>query len=370
LNIRELAYSSVDGRMEVAALNVGVVPLEEAVADSFVSMVLQLSGSQMQSIFRVMCDTMSGVGTPDAGEGASGDLFGDLEKDTAVVGEKKKREQVDDDSSSVGSTEDNIVREASADWPRQCRSQTMYLIASKLGERLQSLSIPFLNKLMESLVEDLQLKCEDTKEKELSGKAKRRRTSSQGSDDQGSDDEDTVDIVTQWRTQQRTIRERALVVVRLFSDHSGKADVDMEQGMGKIVDATLGVLDIDLHLIVKSDDTEVKSYYHQFVSDYLRPCLVEIARAGSSDDALWQTLHHGVLEFSKHASPDVRLETINTIVGLFEDVGESYIVLLADTLPTIVELMEDKEQMVKNAAHKAARKLQQLSGEDLTTFLK
>jgi len=43
---------------------------------------------------------------------------------------------------------------------------------------------------------------------------------------------------------------------------------------------------------------------------------------------------------------------------------------LADTLPVIAELLEDKDKAVKKAAHKAAKKLQQISGEDLEHFLK
>jgi U3 small nucleolar RNA-associated protein 10 len=51
-------------------------------------------------------------------------------------------------------------------------------------------------------------------------------------------------------------------------------------------------------------------------------------------------------------------------------VGNDYLPLLPDTLPFLAELLEDADENVRILAQKVALLLRDLSGEDISEFLK
>jgi len=119
----------------------------------------------------------------------------------------------------------------------------------------------------------------------------------------------------------------------------------------------------------ESENDVILESYGRYVSEDVTDTIVKLA-VTQNDSANWQTLHHEILKFASHDSPHVRSSTLNLVRSMFEQVGEEYIVLLADTLPALAELLEDENEEVRLLANKIAVKLEQLSGEDLKQLLR
>ncbi|GBG30566.1 U3 small nucleolar RNA-associated protein 10 [Hondaea fermentalgiana] len=329
---------------------------------------------------------------------SAGKVSHDAASDASDDDDEESEESDEDDDGSEEEDEDEAVLVNPAeDWQRQCAAATLYVFASALGKKLLGLSVPFLEQLVEELKGDLEVGCEDVASAP-SGKRTKRNAKQ----------EDWAQV---WRFQQRVVRERALEVVGTYCEHrvaSSAAAEDSEttnREFVELLDAVLAPLDVDLCALqgVKADETSAESagadsdeddddedvemrderkstsagavdptgdvaYYEGFVRDCVIPCVVKLAKS-VTDDTLWQAVQRSVLEYARHAAGEVRVAALHTIVALFEGVGDSFIVLLADTLPTVAELLEDRDPRVKREAHRTAKKLQQLSGEDLSSFL-
>ncbi|CAK8994908.1 HEAT repeat-containing protein 1 (Protein BAP28) (Fragment) [Durusdinium trenchii] len=408
----------LDGKLAVEALEEhgdSIVSLEEAVGECLLSLVLKLSGRQMKQLFGALVDKFAsedGVASGLAVQSTlvEGDgLFDSLNMESeSEEGRRARKRKAPSSTSAAGSQR----------WIRQGRAATLYLICEMLGEQLMGLSVPFLERVLKDVKWDLLRKIdpetrqgshdgdeEDAESRSSgSGSSIDGRSSSSEGDDSDDDDEEgdddqkrtvkrrraqdkndhvqAVQAVTQsveqrvaLRLQQRCVRERAAHIVGLYCDHSTDAlaqaseQDSVRQEFLSLFDALMTCMDIDHHALEGDGEEDATVYFEEFVQRDLAPCVVKLARS-VNDDTLWQTLHHGLLEFAKHASAAVRRKMLDTLVMLFEEVGEAYIVLLADTLPTIAELLEDKDPEVKRTAHRSAKKLQQLSGEDLSSFLR
>jgi len=94
------------------------------------------------------------------------------------------------------------------------------------------------------------------------------------------------------------------------------------------------------------------------------------ALSTSQANAMLQTLHHAVTKLLKSEFAQVRRSALSCVKTLFERVGNDYLVLLPDTLPFLAELLEDEDETVRIMAQKVALVLRDLSGEDISEFLK
>jgi len=372
LELRVLAIGDLTDREALTDLQVDLTTLEESLSECYQELVMHLSASQLKQSFGVLRDAFMGKVQLDT---ESDDVF-------AEIGTKRKADTNNEGDNQTGPT-------AVVDWVRQCKAATMYYLTTRLGEKLLSLSAPFVSQVVGPAVKDMHASlsgAEPLSEDEADSNAdsgsesdeparkSSKRTSGSSAKSAGAPGSADADLELRWLVEQRIVRERALSLLGTFFDNGNDSLLDDKSQatklFGDVLDAILTSLDIDRVAIGedKSATEENEEYYSEFLEVHLVPSLVKLAKA-VSDDTCWQTLHHALLQFSKHADPIVRKGMLDTVQALFEEVGEPYIVLLADTLPTIAELMEDKEREVKNTAHRVAKKLQQLSGEDLTTFL-
>jgi hypothetical protein len=278
---------------------------------------------------------LEGGASTGAGPGGA-DIFKDLQDQQP---QRKVRARPNDGGATVEEEE-----------ARQARAMTLYLVGAKLAQRLLSLAAPFLAQLQDGAVADL-----EREPPAVPAPAKKNSN---------------IAPQQQWQHRQRAVRERALDMLALLCEHSTiEPSTPGQKGrFDMLLDAILPQLDIDRHACEGESEQQREAYFAAFVEKSLSPAVVALARA-SAHDAAWQTLHSAVLEFTRHAAPAVRAATLSLIVQLFERAGEGYIVLVADTLPAVAELLEDQDKQVKLQAHKTARKLQQLSGEDLSSFL-
>ncbi|KAJ3372811.1 HEAT repeat-containing protein 1 [Allomyces arbusculus] len=106
--------------------------------------------------------------------------------------------------------------------------------------------------------------------------------------------------------------------------------------------------------------------------------LVQIAVTVNSD-AHWKTVNTTLLEVargdmfdndetvSNDMALDARRAAVGTLGTLFETIGEGYLVLLPETIPTIAECLEDEE--LETATTTAVRQIEEVLGEPLQKYL-
>ena len=83
-----------------------------------------------------------------------------------------------------------------------------------------------------------------------------------------------------------------------------------------------------------------------------------------------QTLHHALTRLLRSDLNRTRLNTLSCVKTLFERVGNDYLVLMPDTLPYLAELLEDTDEDIRMLAQKLALVLREVSGEDISEFLR
>jgi len=96
-------------------------------------------------------------------------------------------------------------------------------------------------------------------------------------------------------------------------------------------------------------------------------CLVAMAVAGN--DTAWKKFNNQVLMASRVDSARTKLACIDTCARLANHLKEDYMVLIPETVPFIAELIEDGDQAVQIACKRFVKKLEETSGEDISSYL-
>lgn len=108
--------------------------------------------------------------------------------------------------------------------------------------------------------------------------------------------------------------------------------------------------------------------HDEFIREFVKPCFVQLCLALSDKDD-WHVLYDGVVSCAKEENVGVRIQVLGIIQVLFEEIGEEFIALLPQTLPVLAEFLEDDDIEVKKQAIITAKKLERISGEDLSKLL-
>jgi U3 small nucleolar RNA-associated protein 10 len=112
--------------------------------------------------------------------------------------------------------------------------------------------------------------------------------------------------------------------------------------------------------------------YSKRVDTYLKPAIVQLAVAvqGSTGSTmLWKPLNHQLLMRTRHDAPMVRYAALQITKALVERLGEEYLTLVPETLPFVVEVLEDTDEQVEAAARSLVAVLEALLGESLNEYL-
>ncbi|KAJ3329702.1 HEAT repeat-containing protein 1 [Blyttiomyces sp. JEL0837] len=96
-------------------------------------------------------------------------------------------------------------------------------------------------------------------------------------------------------------------------------------------------------------------------------CLGEMAVFGA-EESLWKVLNKAVLNKSKSLHSQVRILSLKTLQEFYLRVGEDFLVLLPETIPSLAEYMEDNDEQVQGACQELAAEIQKHLGEDLSSF--
>lgn len=63
-----------------------------------------------------------------------------------------------------------------------------------------------------------------------------------------------------------------------------------------------------------------------------------------------------------------RMLSLRSVKQILENLKEEYLVLLAETIPFLGELLEDVELSVKSLAQDIIKQMEEMSGESLTEY--
>ena len=77
-----------------------------------------------------------------------------------------------------------------------------------------------------------------------------------------------------------------------------------------------------------------------------------------------------VLMVTRSEAPQERTRALAVTAGLVERLREDYLGLVPEALPFLAELLEDPEPQVVAATQILIARLEELSGEDLSQYLK
>ncbi|KAE9614797.1 hypothetical protein Lal_00036146 [Lupinus albus] len=104
------------------------------------------------------------------------------------------------------------------------------------------------------------------------------------------------------------------------------------------------------------------------VDDLLVVCIGQMAVTAGSD-LLWKPLNHEVLMHTRSEKLRPRILGLRIVKYLVENLKEEYLVLLAETIPFLGELLEDVELSVKTLAQEILQEMESMSGESLRQYL-
>ncbi|CAH1243056.1 HEATR1 [Branchiostoma lanceolatum] len=103
------------------------------------------------------------------------------------------------------------------------------------------------------------------------------------------------------------------------------------------------------------------------VESHVVPCIAQFAVA-VGDDALWKPLHYQIMLKTRHDSPKVRFTALQVLEEFQKKLGESFMVLLPETIPFLAELMEDECEEVEDQCQKVIGEMETTLGEDLQKY--
>ncbi|RDX74540.1 hypothetical protein CR513_45706 [Mucuna pruriens] len=104
------------------------------------------------------------------------------------------------------------------------------------------------------------------------------------------------------------------------------------------------------------------------VDDLLVVCIGQMAVTAGSD-LLWKPLNHEVLMQTRSEKMRAKILGLKIVKYFVENLKEEYLVLLAETIPFLGELLEDVELSVKSLAQEILQEMESLSGESLRQYL-
>ncbi|KAJ0234156.1 Uncharacterized protein HA466_0276910 [Hirschfeldia incana] len=104
------------------------------------------------------------------------------------------------------------------------------------------------------------------------------------------------------------------------------------------------------------------------VDELVVSCIGQMAVASGSD-LLWKPLNHEVLMQTRSEKLRARLLSLRSVKQMIDNLKEEYLVLLAETIPFLGELLEDVDLSVKSLSQDIIKQLEVMSGEDLEQHL-
>ncbi|CAH1776175.1 unnamed protein product [Owenia fusiformis] len=121
-------------------------------------------------------------------------------------------------------------------------------------------------------------------------------------------------------------------------------------------------------LIDQLENEEIgEDLYEAHVTEHLVPCIAQFAVA-IADDSLWKPMNYQICLQTRHSSSKVRFAALRVLQAIGKQLGESYMVLLPETIPFLAELMEDESLQVENLCKEVVGEMEKILGEPLQKY--
>lgn len=237
------------------------------------------------------------------------------------------------------------------------RAISFYGLVNKLSENHRSLFVPYFKYLLEGCIQHL-TDSEDVKNVNLMRKKKKAKLQEASFDrKEGS----SALLLEKWHL-------RALVISSLHKCFL------YDTGSMKFLDSSN--FQVLLKPIVSQLTAEPPASLQehpetppvQEVDDLLVACIGQMAVTAGTD-LLWKPLNHEVLMQTRSEKLRSRILGLRIVKFFVEKLKEEYLVLLAETIPFLGELLEDVEPPVKSLAQEILKEMESMSGESLGQYL-
>jgi len=107
--------------------------------------------------------------------------------------------------------------------------------------------------------------------------------------------------------------------------------------------------------------------YNDRVLNHLNPCLAYFAIA-VNDESCWKTLNYQILLKTRNQASQVRFAALKLLEEIHKQIGESYLILLPETIPFLAELMEDESFEVEKQCQHVITHMEEILGESLQKY--
>ncbi|XP_044468232.1 uncharacterized protein At3g06530-like [Mangifera indica] len=236
------------------------------------------------------------------------------------------------------------------------RAITFYGLVNKLAEKHQFLFVPYFKYLLEGCVRHL-TDTGDVNSANMTRKKKKVRTQEAGN----VKEQNSLLSITNWHL-------RALVISSLhkcFLYDTGSLKFLDSSNFQVLLKPIVSQLiaeppaSLEEHVNVPSVDE---------VDDLLVVCIGQMAVTAGTD-LLWKPLNHEVLMQTRSEKVRSRILGLRIVKYFVDNLKEEYLVLLAETIPFLGELLEDVELPVKSLAQDIIKEMESMSGESLRQYL-
>jgi U3 small nucleolar RNA-associated protein 10 len=85
---------------------------------------------------------------------------------------------------------------------------------------------------------------------------------------------------------------------------------------------------------------------------------------------MWHQLQYEILQKTQIKNNFVKSSAILIIHSIYEKLDLQFITMLPELIPYLGELLEDDDNKVIDLTHELIKKIELISGEDLSTYLK
>ena len=132
------------------------------------------------------------------------------------------------------------------------------------------------------------------------------------------------------------------------------------------VDVILQPLVDQLFNIDGSSAEEIDTYAIR--GEALAQCLGNMASV--IPQTKWKALQQQVLHKTQHSKSAVKCSAISSLRRMYETVGQEFIANLPELLPYIAELLEDDDDTVVKHTQQLVQKVEDVTVEDLSRYMK
>eukprot|EP00638_Chattonella_subsalsa_P004855 CAMPEP_0117748010 /NCGR_PEP_ID=MMETSP0947-20121206/8831_1 /TAXON_ID=44440 /ORGANISM="Chattonella subsalsa, Strain CCMP2191" /LENGTH=718 /DNA_ID=CAMNT_0005565531 /DNA_START=250 /DNA_END=2410 /DNA_ORIENTATION=- len=233
-----------------------------------------------------------------------------------------------------------------------CKGVAFFSLVDTLADRLKSIFTPFFGYIWNDMVEDLQ----PTKSQEITSEKKKKKSKSGSKRKfQSLEELSEEDKITQY-----LLKKCIVSALQKLFQHDREGFLDKKRFnlvMAPLVD--------------QLDEVDVpggESEYKNYIENSVAPALAQLADC-VKQDALWKPMNHRILMKMRDENSAIRLASLKTLEQCFMTVGEEYLILLPECLSYLSELLEDNEPEVESHCRKLLKYLEDLSGENIESYL-